>query len=201
MRVLIWHHKHGDYLFNASIKAKEQAAMRAIFKMMDEEGFYFEEEKTRLEQARAGDFAAIAAILHERDQYEYEEWEVVEVNNPDAEAQPWDIDGAGFDDYQKAAHGTAIYPQDAGISYAALGLAGEAGEVANQVKKIIRDDGGTPTRERKAAIAKELGDGLWYFAEVATKLGLQLSDIAKANLKKLYDRKDRGTLQGDGDNR
>lgn len=201
MRVLIWRAKHGDFLFNASTKAKEASAKQAIFKLMDAECYYQGEEKERLIQARAGDAAAISAILNERDRCEYEEWEIVEVNDPDAEVRPWDIDCTGFDDYQEAAHGTAVYPPDAGISYAALGLAGESGEIANQVKKIIRDDGGQPTRERKAALAKELGDGLWYFAEVATKLGLRLSDIAKANLKKLYDRKERGTLHGDGDNR
>lgn len=201
MQVLIWHAKHGDFLFNASTKAKETAAMQAIFKLMDDECYYQGEEKERLAKARAGDPASIRAILNERDRCEYEEWEIVEVNDPDAEARPWDIDCTGFDDYQEAAHGTAVYPQDAGISYPALGLAGEAGEVANQVKKIIRDDGGTPTSERKAKIAKEMGDGLWYFAEVATKLGLRLSDIARANLKNLYGRKERGTLHGDGDNR
>lgn len=201
MRVLIWHAKHSDYLFNASTKAKEAAAMRAIFKLMDDECYYQGEEKNRLERARAGEHAAVAAILHERDRCEYEEWEIVEVNDPDAEARPWDIDCTGFNDYQEAAHGTAVYPPDAGISYAALGLAGEAGEIANQVKKIILDDGGKVTRERTATLAKELGDGLWYFAEVATKLGLRLSDIAAANLKKLYDRQARGTLHGDGDNR
>lgn len=80
-------------------------------------------------------------------------------------------------------------------------MIGETEEIANQVKKIIRDDGGRITRERMAILAKELGDGFWYFAEVATKLGLRLSDIAKANLKKLYDRKDRGTWHGDRDSR
>jgi len=198
MRVLIWRAKHGDYLFNASTKAKEQAAMRAIFKLMDEECYYQGEEKVRLALARAGEPDSIAAILHERDRCEYEEWEIVEVNDPDAKAQPWDIDCTGFNNYQEAAHGPAVYPQDAGNSYAALGLARETGEIADQInKKIIRDDGGKIT----AILAKELGDGLWYFAEMATKLGLRLSDIAKANLKKLYDRQARGTLHGDGDNR
>lgn len=201
MQILIWHHKYDDYIFNANTKAKEQAAMRAIFKMVDDEGLYCDEEKTRLERARAGEHDAIAAILHERRGREFEEWEVVEVNDPDAETQPWDIDCTGLDAYQHVAHGTAVYPPDAGIMYPALGLAGEAGEIANQVKKIIRDDGGTPTRERKAKIAKEMGDSLWYLAEVATQLGLQLSDIAKDNLKNLYGRQERGTLHGDGDNR
>ena len=205
MRVLIWHAKDGDFLFNASTKAKETAAMQAVFKLMDNECYYQGEEKERLVKARAGDPATIRAILNERDRCEYEEWDIVGVIDPDVETRPWDIDCTGFDDYQEAAHGTAVYPQDAGITYsigyATLGLVGETGEIANQVKKIIRDDGGTVTRERTATLAKELGDGLWYFAEVATKLGLQLSDIAKANLKKLYDRKDRGTLHGDGDNR
>lgn len=104
MRVLIWHSKHGDILFNASTKAKETAAMWAIFKLMDDACYYQDEEKERLAKARFGDPASIRAILNERDRCEHEEWEIIEVNDPNAETAPWDIDCTGFDDYQEAAH-------------------------------------------------------------------------------------------------
>jgi len=114
---------------------------------------------------------------------------------------PSETELLGFNVYQRAAYGIRSYPSDAGISYPALGLTGEGGEVANQVKKIYRDDGGIVTPERKAAILKELGDVLWYLADLATWLGTDLSTIAFANLDKLYSRKGRGALKGDGDNR
>lgn len=99
-------------------------------------------------------------------------------------------------DYQKAAAFTAIYPQQHAILYPALGLAGEAGEVANKVKKMIRD-GNTDLK----AIAAELGDVLWYVAALARDLGVDLDDLANDNLNKLYDRKERGVLGGSGDKR
>ena len=107
-----------------------------------------------------------------------------------------------FDDYQKQSRETAIYPT-AGhpIVYPALGLAGEAGEVAEKVKKMLRDDAGTLTDERRAAMAKELGDVLWYLAQVASEAGLSLSQIAESNLGKLASRQARGKLQGSGDHR
>ena len=101
-----------------------------------------------------------------------------------------------FDGYQTAALGTAIYKQQHKILYPALGLAGEAGEVADKVKKILRD--GNYDNE---AIAKELSDVLWYAAVLAHDLGYQLSEIAEMNLKKLQSRKERGVLGGSGDDR
>jgi NTP pyrophosphatase (non-canonical NTP hydrolase) len=97
---------------------------------------------------------------------------------------------------------TAVYP-GAGdnLIYPTLGLAGEAGEVAEKVKKLIRDDSGVLSDERRAAIAKELGDVLWYVAQVATEAGLDLDEIAAANLEKLLSRAQRGVLQGSGDDR
>jgi len=103
--------------------------------------------------------------------------------------------------YQRLSRRTAEYPREAWLTYPALGLAGEAGEVAEHVKKAIRDDAGEITDERRAAMAKELGDVLWYTAQLATELGLELEDIARANLEKLRSRQRRGMLSGSGDER
>ena len=105
-------------------------------------------------------------------------------------------------DYQARARATAVYPGvGANLAYPALGLCGEAGEVAEKVKKMLRDDGGVLSPERRAALAKELGDVLWYAAQVATEAGLDLDAIAEENLAKLGSRRDRGVLQGSGDDR
>jgi NTP pyrophosphatase (non-canonical NTP hydrolase) len=104
--------------------------------------------------------------------------------------------------YQDKSQETAIYPgqgQNAGLAYAALGLVGESGEVANKVKKVLRGD--VRTLDCRGAIADEIGDILWYCAALATELGLDLDDIAQNNLDKLTDRQRRGTIQGDGDKR
>jgi NTP pyrophosphatase (non-canonical NTP hydrolase) len=103
-------------------------------------------------------------------------------------------------DYQRRSRATAVYP-DAGsnLTYPALGLCGEAGEAAEKVKKAIRDDGGELTPERREALAAELGDVLWYVAQLATEAGLELDQIARANLDKLLSRRDRAVLQGSGD--
>jgi NTP pyrophosphatase (non-canonical NTP hydrolase) len=106
-----------------------------------------------------------------------------------------------FSDYQRFSRRTAEYPREAWLSYPALGLAGEAGEVAEHAKKAIRDDGGTVTDERRAALAAELGDVLWYTAQLASELGLELEDIARGNLEKLFSRQARGVLSGSGDYR
>jgi NTP pyrophosphatase (non-canonical NTP hydrolase) len=104
-------------------------------------------------------------------------------------------------EYQRRSRRTAAYPREAWLAYPALGLAGEAGEVAEHVKKAIRDDGGDVGDERKAAMAKELGDVLWYVAQIATELGLDLDQIAEQNLAKLLSRQQRGVLSGSGDER
>jgi NTP pyrophosphatase (non-canonical NTP hydrolase) len=101
-----------------------------------------------------------------------------------------------FDDYQAAAKKTAIYPEQYKVIYPALGLAGESGEVAEKVKKWIRDGKLDPE-----AVKKELGDVLWYVAAVASDLDLSLSDVAQTNVQKLESRQARGTLSGSGDNR
>ena len=107
-----------------------------------------------------------------------------------------------FSEYQDRSRATAVYP-NAGdnIVYPALGLCGEAGETAEKVKKAMRDDGGTLTEERREAIAAELGDVLWYAAQLATEAGLDLETIAEANLEKLASRQRRSVLQGSGDDR
>ncbi len=105
-------------------------------------------------------------------------------------------------DYQRDSRATAVYP-DAGnnLVYPTLGLSGEAGEVAEKVKKLLRDDGGVLTAERREALGKELGDVLWYVAQVATEAGLELEAVAAANLDKLRSRRDRDVLRGSGDDR
>jgi NTP pyrophosphatase (non-canonical NTP hydrolase) len=104
-------------------------------------------------------------------------------------------------EYQRISRRTAEYPREAWLAYPTLGLAGEAGEVAEHAKKAIRDEGGSVTDERKSAMSKELGDVLWYVAQIATELGLDLNEIAEQNLEKLLSRQQRGVLSGSGDER
>jgi NTP pyrophosphatase (non-canonical NTP hydrolase) len=105
-----------------------------------------------------------------------------------------------FSDYQQRSRATAVYPgAGSNLTYPALGLCGEAGEAAEKVKKAIRDDGGELTPERREALAAELGDVLWYVAQLATEAGLGLDEIAQANLDKLLSRRDRAVLHGSGD--
>lgn len=105
-------------------------------------------------------------------------------------------------DYQRRSRATAVYPNaGADLTYPALGLCGEAGEVAEKVKKMLRDDGGVLTAQRRAALASELGDVLWYIAQVATEAGLELDEVASDNLEKLLSRQARAVLGGSGDQR
>ena len=107
-----------------------------------------------------------------------------------------------FEDYQSAAAKTALYPNRLNnLEYPTLGLAGEAGEVANIVKKIQRDDAGVLTDEVRAKLKDELGDVLWYISNLATELGISLNDIAFGNIEKLFSRKERNVIHGNGDNR
>jgi len=103
--------------------------------------------------------------------------------------------------YQKKALETAVYPQQYKIIYPALGLTGEAGEVSDKVKKVLRDNSCLFTEDKKKEIAKELGDVLWYVAVMAHDLGISLEEIAQMNYQKLQSRKERGVLGGNGDNR
>tara|TARA_R100001143_G_scaffold62940_1_gene67664 strand:+ start:497 stop:898 length:402 start_codon:yes stop_codon:yes gene_type:complete len=93
------------------------------------------------------------------------------------------------------------FRQTLSFMYASLGLAGESGEIANKAKKIIRDDGGVISDEKKAQFEKELGDVLWYWSECVRVLGLDPESVMRANIEKLKSRADRGTLAGEGDNR
>lgn len=98
-----------------------------------------------------------------------------------------------FEEYQKLSRKTALYPNaGSNFVYPTLGLAGEAGEVAEKIKKVIRDKNSVVSEETKIEIAKELGDVLWYVTQIATELGLSLDSIADSNIKKLYSRFDRG---------
>jgi len=101
-----------------------------------------------------------------------------------------------LDEYQKQARKFAIYPKDFSVIYPTLGLCSEAGEVADKIKKGMRDGTGS-----KEDIAKELGDVLWYLAVLSEDLGYALSDIALLNLEKLSSRKKNGKIKGSGDNR
>lgn len=107
-----------------------------------------------------------------------------------------------FTEYQKSARQTAIY-SGAGknFAYPALGLCGEAGEVAEKIKRVVRDGRMEITEEEIKEISKELGDVLWYIANLATEIGLDLDAIARENIEKIRSRKDRGVLHGSGDNR
>jgi NTP pyrophosphatase (non-canonical NTP hydrolase) len=107
-----------------------------------------------------------------------------------------------FGAYQRAAARTGgPVAADHPIVYPTLGLTNEAGEVAGKVKKIFRDRQGVVTDEDRAALTLELGDVLWYLAELCTQLGIDLEDVAAANIEKLRGRTARGTLAGDGDDR
>jgi NTP pyrophosphatase (non-canonical NTP hydrolase) len=112
-----------------------------------------------------------------------------------------------FSEYQEKAHRTSLntqYGEDdrmGRLIYPTLKLAGEAGEFGEKVGKLLRDKGGAIDSEDRAALADELGDVLWYAAEIATVLDVSLSDIAERNIEKLHSRAQRGVIQGSGDDR
>ena len=103
--------------------------------------------------------------------------------------------------YQEEALKTAIYPEDKKIIYPTLGLTGEAGEVAEKVKKVIRDNNQEFTDEKKRQIALEISDVLWYCATLAHDIGYTLEDIAQMNVDKLASRQRRNKIGGSGDER
>jgi NTP pyrophosphatase (non-canonical NTP hydrolase) len=105
-----------------------------------------------------------------------------------------------FTAYQSGSRKFAKYPgMNANqFTYPVLGLCGEAGEVAEKVKKVIRDKGGVIDADTRDAIKKELGDVLWYHAQICTELGLDMSAVAQGNLDKLEDRYRRNKIGGEG---
>lgn len=110
-----------------------------------------------------------------------------------------------MDYYQVRTRVTAMYPEvgtgsQIALAYCGLGL-GEAGEVQGKVKKIIRDDGGVLSQEKREAIIDELGDVLWYVARLADEMRVPLSEVGDRNLMKLFSRKERDVISGSGDNR
>jgi NTP pyrophosphatase (non-canonical NTP hydrolase) len=107
-----------------------------------------------------------------------------------------------FSEYQQRAMETAVYPGQGtitGLEYTILGLVGEAGEIAQRLKKHMRDGGTEFTLQ--IDLQKELGDVLWYCAALASEIKNPLDIIAMTNLEKLQSRKERGTIKGSGDNR
>lgn len=110
--------------------------------------------------------------------------------------RPWSMNR-----FQDAALRSKVYGAGHSIIYPALKLNGEAGEVAEKVGKVLRDNDGVFTDELKAGIAAEIGDVLWYCAAIAQDLGFTLDDIANGNILKLKSRLKRGKIHGSGDNR
>lgn len=107
-----------------------------------------------------------------------------------------------FSEYQETSRTTAVYPdQGKNFIYPTLGLAGEAGEVADKVKRIFRDHDGVMTPESRDMIIKELGDVLWYAAQLATELQVDFEEVAAKNIEKLRSRQQRNQLHGSGDER
>lgn len=107
-----------------------------------------------------------------------------------------------FTEYQRKSRKTAIYPKKGkNFIYPTLGLVGEAGEIAEKIKKVLRDKGGKVDQNAKKEMSKELGDVLWYVSQLATELGLSLEKVASGNIEKLKSRQKRGKLKGSGDNR
>ena len=107
-----------------------------------------------------------------------------------------------FNEYQKLAREPAIYAgAGSNFVYPALGLCGETGEVAEKIKKIVRDNDNLVDDKRRADLEKELGDVLWYITNLAVELGLDMDGIARKNIAKLKSRKERDVLHGSGDNR
>lgn len=106
-----------------------------------------------------------------------------------------------FNEYCKAAATTDRYPNECKPWVYALGLTGEAGELADKIKKVYRDKCGVFKQEEREAIAKELGDVLWYLTRLGATLGFSLEQIAAMNIEKLADRAKRGKIGGSGDER
>lgn len=112
-------------------------------------------------------------------------------------------DNNTFQSYQEFVNNMKIYPEAMRVIYPTLGLVGEAGEISEKVKKWVRDEDYTNgmSISMREAILDELGDPLWYIAAIASDMGFTLQEVVYANVRKLTSRKERGVLQGSGDNR
>jgi len=106
-----------------------------------------------------------------------------------------------INEYQNKAVETAIYGAGSNIIYPTLGLCGEAGEVADKVKKVLRDKNSEFSDEIKLELAKEIGDVAWYIAALCRDLGYTMEEVLQMNLDKLASRKERNMISGSGDNR
>ncbi len=110
-----------------------------------------------------------------------------------------------FNEYEKLATRTSTISKEKGHEYAlmyfCLGLAGESGEIIEKIKKVIRNDGGIISPEKREGIKKEIGDVLWYLSQIARVTGIKLDDVATENIKKLADRAARGVIKSEGDTR
>ena len=104
-----------------------------------------------------------------------------------------------FYEYQIGALKTAVYPKTYAVSYPALGLAEEAGEVAGKIAKMMRDNISIVDQRKK--IEAEMGDVLWMLAALAHDCGLNLQSVAEKNIQKLQARQKAGALHGEGDDR
>ena len=108
-----------------------------------------------------------------------------------------------FNEYEEEAMNTAVY--DGEVIYPTLGWVSEAGEVADKIKKMLRDEdvdlGFEMSEEQRKAVALEVSDCLWYITALASDLGYSLEDIANMNIEKLRDRMDRNAIHGSGDER
>jgi len=109
-----------------------------------------------------------------------------------------------FAEYEKRAAQTATFSgtqKEYALAYLALGVTGEAGEIAEKIKKIMRNDDGIVSDEKREALKHEVGDVLWYLAMLSRELGFSFEDAAQANIEKLTDRAKRGVIKSEGDNR
>lgn len=144
-------------------------------------------------QTGAGKTAVYPRVYTE-DQIREIVWDVVYPYVEDADTAAWMENNISQAlDERETAFNRLIYP--------VLGLLGEAGEIANKLKKVARDDVGIMSDEKVDAVSKEVGDVLWYVAATSTELGYSLDEVASANLNKLADRQERGVISGDGDER
>lgn len=108
-----------------------------------------------------------------------------------------------MNEYQNLASKTAVFDEEVlpPIAAATLGLVGEAGEFAEKIKKMFRNDDGKISDEKKEDLKRELGDVLWYLSQLSRLLDVSLEDVATTNIKKLKDRKEREVIKSEGDNR